>query len=694
MRSAACVCLVIGLGLGLVGCPPPTVIRDGREVTVEKAERDDLATARELAAAGRTAEAIRKYHEFLKEFPAAEQVDRALAEVGQLLAGGGRHQEAVQVFQRLVAEHPDSPHYLMAAVQLGLSLAELGRTEEALPTLQSVFDQLPDQKRQAEVAAMLAAAYERGGAPVEAIRWYARLHRLSPDPEVRQPLRHRLVQLIDSRLSFVQVREALEVLKDTGENAFPLDLLQLKLAKIYFHIYDFERARALLESFVAAWPDHPRSGQAGTLLKRILDRGRVNRTAVGVLLPLTGKYRAYGQKALAGIQLGAGILDSGGSEAPGPVLIIRDSGGDPEQAARHVEELVYDEHAVAIIGPVFSAEAYAAAVRAEQLQVPIITLSLRADITAVGPRVFRSFLTLAAQARLLVEHAMEKLGVRRFALLYPNDKYGVGFVNAFWDEVRKRKGEIRAAERYEPDEKNFAAHIKKMVGRYWLDARRDFVNQRNEIRKKYKDEPLARKHALEKLVKSIPPKVDFGAIFVPDYHEKVAMIAPALAFEDIVLHTDSHWKRERIKKSLGRDKLDMVYLLGGNGWNNPQLIEWSERYVQGTIFCDGFFGQSQRPATRRFVAAFKAAFDREPNWVEAYAHDTAALVRRIIEKAKPAERPAFRKALLELQAFTGATGLTGFAPDGEVEQDLFLLTIDDEEIEEIEAEPETADAGT
>ena len=39
---------------------------------------------------------------------------------------------------------------------------------------------------------------------------------------------------------------------------------------------------------------------------------------------------------------------------------------------------------------------------------------------------------------------------------------------------------------------------------------------------------LKRKRALEKLVKKISPIVDFEALFVPDYVDKVVMIAPAL----------------------------------------------------------------------------------------------------------------------------------------------------------------------
>ncbi|RLB58361.1 MAG: hypothetical protein DRI34_05150 [Deltaproteobacteria bacterium] len=282
---------------------------------------------------------------------------------------------------------------------------------------------------------------------------------------------------------------------------------------------------------------------------------------------------------------------------------------------------------------------------------------------------------------------MDQLGAKRFAILHPNDWYGVEFANAFWDEVERRHGEIRAAERYEPDEKNFAPAIKKMVGRFFLEARWDFVKERSRIRRQIKSS-LGRKRAMEKLLKKLPPIVDFDAIFVPDYVDKAVLIAPALAFEDIILHTESQWKIDRIKKSLGRTKLDMVYLLGGNGWNDPRLVEWAGRYVQGVIFCDGFFAASERPATRLFVGKFKSAFEREPSMVEAEGYDTAAMLRKLVEKTHPGNREQFRQALLQVRDFDGATGRTSIGPDGDASKDLFLLTVDKEEIKEVKGGPE------
>ncbi len=680
-------------GILVQGCPPATVIVTdehgaSKQVTVAVAAEMALAEAKRAAEAGQKKEAAQKYTDFLKRYPDADQLDEALFALGNLSFEAGRYEKAAGYFSKLIADYPTSKHYVRSAVQLGMALMKAGRAQEARPTLQSVFDRL-DRHKQAEVAGMLAESYSSARAPLEALSWFCELYRLTEVQGAKEAIRERVRSLIDHSLNFSQVREAREILAQKEIKGFPADLLQFKLAKIFYHILDFQRAKEALETFVADYPGSAQAKEAGRLLKQIIDRKRVNPDTIGVLLPLSGEYREYGKRALQGIQLGAGIFDqTKKGAAGGPTLIIRDTAGDPDKAVEQLEDLVFNEHVVGVIGPMVAKEAYAAAVKAEELEVPIVSLSIRKEITKVGKYVFRNFLTLQAQSKALVSYAMEKLHAKRFAILYPNDWYGVEFANSFWDEIDRHQGEVRAAERYEPDEKNFATPIKKMVGRFYLQARWEFTRERAKIRSKIKSH-LGRKRAMEKLLKSLRPVVDFDVLFVPDYVDKVVMIAPALAFEDVILHTDSHWHLERLKKSLGRDKLDMIYLLGGNGWDNPKVVEWAERYVQGAIFCDGFFLESNRPTTRLFVGKFKANFDRDPSMVEAQAYDTAMIFKTIFSHQHPQDRTRFLRLLSQVKNFDGATGTISFDNDGEAQKNLFLLTIEKDTIKEIDTGPAT-----
>ena len=73
----------------------------------------------------------------------------------------------------------------------------------------------------------------------------------------------------------------------------------------------------------------------------------------------------------------------------------------------------------------------------------------------------------------LVENAMDKMGLRNFAILYPNDPYGVEYANLFWDHVLARGGSITGIQSYKSNETDFKGPIKRLVGTFYIDDRID-----------------------------------------------------------------------------------------------------------------------------------------------------------------------------------------------------------------------------
>jgi ABC-type branched-subunit amino acid transport system substrate-binding protein len=282
-------------------------------------------------------------------------------------------------------------------------------------------------------------------------------------------------------------------------------------------------------------------------------------------------------------------------------------------------------------------------------------------------------LTAAAQAKALADLAGRR-GIRRFALLWPQIAYGQELAQAFWEDVDAQGGEVRAAESYEHDRTTFAPIVKSMVGKLWLDERQDYLEQVKTLMEEEKD-PFRRRKALEKLRDRLPPITDFDAVFIPDFARNVALVAPALAVEDIVTQTCDPREVERIRKTTGREDLKPVQLLGANGWDDPALVERAGKYVECAIFVDGFFPASDRPPTKAFVSAFQQKYGHPPSILEASAFDAAGLVRRAVEGGA-ANRDAVRDAIAAVRAYPGATGDLGFDARREVEKPLFFLTVD------------------
>ena len=212
-------------------------------------------------------------------------------------------------------------------------------------------------------------------------------------------------------------------------------------------------------------------------------------------------------------------------------------------------------------------------------------------------------------------------------------------MNYFWDEVSREGGEIVAVEGYDPKQTDFGEEIKRLVGLYYLDLRQEEKRKWEETEEgEWEPEPI----------------IDFEAIFIPDYYDKVGLIAPQLAYYDV----------------------EGVHLLGSNGWNYPQLIEMAGKYVEGAIFVDSFFKDSLNPEIREFVRRFDATFSEEPEILAAQAYDATRMVLTILKQQRVSSRPALREGLLSLSKYPGVSGNTSFTSNGELNKDLFILKVE------------------
>ena len=107
---------------------------------------------------------------------------------------------------------------------------------------------------------------------------------------------------------------------------------------------------------------------------------------------------------LNGIALAVSLLQSGETALP-VRLIIKDTASDEAQAVQAVRELA-DDGVAAIIGPIIAAPG--AAREAQRLQMPMVTITQKSDVTETGNYIFRHFITPQNQVRTLVELLRER----------------------------------------------------------------------------------------------------------------------------------------------------------------------------------------------------------------------------------------------------------------------------------------------
>jgi ABC-type branched-subunit amino acid transport system substrate-binding protein len=666
--------LAFMLLLGLATCAGKTVIVDGEEVSEDEAARRALEKAEREAEAGRAETAEARYRDVLELFPESDAAPAALNGLAILKLDQSGCDAARLYDERLIDEFPNSPQAESARSRRDACAPDEGPEAGPKSTLRQAFEAAQTDAEKKDVASRAADAALEAGDPLAAIRWLYEVRRLEEGPAQRDALDDEIRRLAREQLSARGIRALVEEL---SPDAFLYEELSFRLGLIQLHVGDAANARSTLETYLDAYPNGAFAARAQARLDELAARENVQPGRLGVLLPLSGRHRSYGELALQAIRLAL-------PEGESPVeLVVRDTKSDAVESAEQAGALILEEGVVGILGPIFTYEARPAALEAQRLGVPLLTVSAAEDIARLGPFVFRNGVTNQVQMKALVAYVMDVLEMERFAILYPRHPYGEELLHLFWDEVEARRGEIRGVESYSLQETTFSPQVKSLVARDDIDRRTDY----REALRECDEQPDSYRKARckENVRKNLAPIIDFDGLFIPDYPRSLSMITAALAFEDVIVEQDPRRLRT-IERTLGR-KVKPVTLLGASGWNSEKLIERADRNVENAIFTDGFFAGSDDPTTVEFVRRYRDAYERTPRlYPEALFYDSARIIRQVVEERRPVTRDAFREGLRGVHDFDGVTGRTSFRNGTDAEKTVHILTIRDGQIAELEAD--------
>jgi branched-chain amino acid transport system substrate-binding protein len=451
-------------------------------------------------------------------------------------------------------------------------------------------------------------------------------------------------------MNLIQASLSVKELESVGEDSNWPDSVRsaayFRLGEQHLQNNDQDSARKFYSRATISNQDNEWGLRAKEILEQLEAVRRVAPRTVGAVLPLTGKNAAMGQKTLRGIQMGLGLYNNQPSSFK---LAVVDSEGSPDVARRGVEKLVKEDNVIAVIGSLLSRNAPAVASKTNELGVPSIGLSQRAGLTEMGPRVFRNAMTSEMQVRYLVKVAMEDLKMKKFAIVYPNDSYGVEFANLFWDEVLARGGQITAAQTYSPKEADFRDTIQKLTGTFFTEARSEEYKLRIKELQREKKTKSIRSETPEDV---LPPIVNFDGVFIPDSARALGQISAALSYAGV--------RGPR--------------LLGTNLWNNPSVSKRAGNFSDNLLFVDSFVSTDVGFQNSRFVKDYKSIFGDEPGLFEVQGYDAALVLRQLISQGATS-RESLSTELADLKDFPGSLGPLSISQDREIQRPLRALTL-------------------
>lgn len=656
MRRSLLLVFLLAASTLWTGCPKklPDVVIDGEELPYEEAALRKYAIAKNLYESDKQDDAKTAFEVFLQQFPKSRLADDAVYHLGLISEREGDLHKAARLYQRAVVEFAGD-RTVDSRFRLGMVAFQLQRHEEAISVLRTIEKKVRGTKRQDRVWAVLGESLWALGRRAEGARYLLRLASATEEPAVATWLRERAATALEAEEDL----RTLDKLAREFKNDPVAPRLLTRLAEVRFQNQDYQAAGTAARAVVERYPLDPTAERARRILKTVEASETADVRTIGVAVPLSGPYGGFGQKALQAIMLAAGVF---GPEVEGRYQIaVRDTQGQPALAAQAVDELYVQERVIAVIGGLLTEESEAAGQRAEALGIPFITLAQKRTEVDEGDYVFRNSLTSEMQAKALARFAFDQLGAKQYAILYPDNDYGEELMNLFWDEVLKRGGNVVAVEKYEPGTSDFRDPVNHLVARH-----KDYIPAREDAWREAKR--IAREQGKKSWEAELPPVVDFDAVFIPDNYKGAAQALGFFALADVP-----------IGRYRPRHAGPPIVPLGIASWNNPELVQRGERYVEGAFFVDAFYPESQEPAVKTFVQKFVGTYLRVPDILDALAYDSAVLLFQRI-RAGAVTRKKLRDDLASLKDFKGAAGTLSFDKSGNPDRVLTVLTVQSKEI--------------
>jgi branched-chain amino acid transport system substrate-binding protein len=336
---------------------------------------------------------------------------------------------------------------------------------------------------------------------------------------------------------------------------------------------------------------------------------------IGVFLDLSGPTSDFGRPTLNGVKMAAAEMNEAGGIGGRPLeLIVEDDLGRSYQAASVVESLIHQKKVNAILGGVTSSNSLAAAPIAQHAKVSMITpFATHPAVTAVGNYIFRASFSDSFQGEALAEFAARKLNVKRAAVLVDTNSDYSRTLATAFEQNLNRLG------------------VQVVSSQRYAAGDRDFMAQLVAIKSR---------------------RADF--IFVSGYYSEAGIIA----------------------RQARQIRLN-IPLLGGDGWDSPQLWGLGGTSLNGSYIVHHYASDNPSPTNKEFVGRYRARYEnREPDAFAALGYDAMKLLADAMRRAAT-NGSTLQEALTRTRNFDGVTGSITIDRDRDTIKPAVILKLQD-----------------
>jgi branched-chain amino acid transport system substrate-binding protein len=296
-------------------------------------------------------------------------------------------------------------------------------------------------------------------------------------------------------------------------------------------------------------------------------------------------------------------------------VVIQDDRGSPEEAARLAGKLIDQDRVIAIIAGGTSGNSRAAAPKAQASGVPLISpSSTDPAVTKVGDYIFRACFVDSFQGEVMARFAVNTLKAQKAAILFDFNSPYGRGLTDFF-------------------ELSFVKLGGQVVSKQsYMQGDSDFKGQLSAIR-------------------SAEPDV----IYIPGYYGDVAIVA-------------------KQARAIGLSQP----LLGGDGWDAPELWPLGGDALNGCYISTHYSLENPSPAIQQFVEGYKQRYGNSlPDAHAALAYDATRLLFDAITRSGTHDEAKLRDALAQTKNFAGVTGVISIDSDRNAVKPAVVLKLED-----------------
>lgn len=581
---------------------------------------EEMDKARSLVAEGKIDDAIKVYQSIIEKYPDSDYISQAWLEMGKLQYQKQAYDKSANSFEQARKNPGSKERFRETTLWLGRSYFQLKNYQRVIDLVAGAYDDFRDQQSKIELSEIIFLSYKELKNYKNAILWLGKYVEAGGTKELEKAK-----ALVPEWLSTLKDSELEEIYNQTGPEWIQGEAGYI-LGIRYYESNRLKEAKEIMQSLLKRYPDNAHRSELKEMIDQAEQLLQVVPTRIGLILPLSGAYKSFGERALKGALLAAGIFHYPKS-AHQFELRVEDSYGDPELAKDAVKRMIINDHIIALVGPILNPVASAVAEVSEQLNVPMIALSPAPGVTDKRNYIFRNCMTKQSQVNALLDWAIGEKKFNTFAVLYPDDKYGNEFAQIFAKEVRARGAELIKSVSYAPEETDL----------------RDAIAQL---------EPKALKEGIKKDPKPIP--LPFQALFIPESYERIGIVVPQLLYYRM-----------------------QPQLLGTSGWHSEKIFEHCrESYLEKAVFPDLFYPELTTKEFDDYRFKYQQAYNEDPSLIDLQAYESVAIIIELIEKQKITSRKELLNAIKSIKNWQSPLGPVSVNASSEFEHPLHIFRIE------------------